>query len=686
MFASARSVVLVLLSALCFVPGVAVADGVETLDIFPSDRFTVFDAAQNTSRRVNLPVPADCAAAVPPSARWLQCQDISVLNTLDGFNIQPRISIAFDGPIDVSTVNSDSVFLVNLGLRSFGERVGINQIVWDPPTNTLHVESDALLEQHTTYAAVVTNRVRDTSGKPLKKAKPSQIDGDERLERATRHRGGQVVAATLFTTQSVSSTLEKVRAQIRAAPVPAARFDLGSGGERTVFARASVSGVQFNRHVANGPAGPVFSPVAVPLGALDILRGTVGTLAFGSYASPDYHMSPGEFIPALATRTGVPAVQRMNEVHFNLMLPAGPRPAAGWPVAIFGHGFGDNKNNSPFIVAASMAAQGIATIAINVVGHGLGGRSTLVVSRSDGPPVTLSAGGRGIDQNGDGAIGGTEGSSAGAPRILIGSSDALRQTSIDLMQLVRVIQGGVDVDGDGTPDLNGGRIYYFGQSFGGIYGTIFLAVESDVRVGVPNVPGGAIIDIVRLSPTFRPLFLQAVLARNIANAPPPVVANENLPLRNQPPVVNLVAGAMALQEYSEHAEWASQVGNPVAYAPYLRKAPLGTNAAKSVIYQVAKGDRTVPNPTSTAIIRAGELQDVVTYYRNDLAGPATVPNPHTFLTGIAGAGVFNALAAQGQIATFFASDGALIIDPDGGAAVFETPIVPPLPEGLNFLP
>jgi hypothetical protein len=384
-------------------------------------------------------------------------------------------------------------------------------------------------------------------------------------------------------------------------------------------------------------------------------------------------------------------VQRVNTVYFTLFLPAGSRPAAGWPVAIYGHGFGDNRNNSPLVVAASMAAQGIATIAINVVGHGFGPAGTIVVSRTGGlPPVTLPAGGRGIDQNRDNAIGSTEGSSAAAPRILVGSSDALRQTTVDLMQLVRTIQVGMDVDGDGTRDLDPGRIYYFGQSFGGIYGTIFLGVERDVRVGVPNVAGGAIIDIVRLSPVFRGLFLQGAGARGLFNLPAAPFANENFPLRDVPPVVNDVPGAMALQNYIEQAEWASQAGNPVAYAPYIRKSPLGRNPVKSVIFQIAKGDQTVPNPTNTAIIRAGELQDRVTYYRNDLAfgaNPAVPKNPHTFLTNIATAATAPiAFAAQTQIATFFWSDGALTIDPDGVNPIFETPIGSALPEALNFIP
>jgi len=107
-----------------------------------------------------------------------------------------------------------------------------------------------------------------------------------------------------------------------------------------------------------------------------------------------------------------------------------------------------------------------------------------------------------------------------------------------------------------------------------------------------------------------------------------------------------------------------------------------------VIVQFAKGDRTVPNPTTTAILRAGDLAGRATYFRNDIAGPGSTPlytNPHTFLTGIANpATALAALQAQAQIAAFFASNGALTIDPDGAGPVFEVPILPPLPETTGF--
>ncbi len=138
-------------------------------------------------------------------------------------------------------------------------------------------------------------------------------------------------------------------------------------------------------------------------------------------------------------------------------------------------------------------------------------------------------------------------------------------------------------------------------------------------------------------------------------------------------MINNVPGALAIAEVFDRTEWVSQSGNPVSYASFIRQQPLQGNAAKPVIFQFAKGDMTVPNPTASAILRAGGLADRATYFRNDLAyanDPGVGKNPHTFLTNIgSAAGAPYAIAAQRQIATFFTSQGATTIDPDGAAAV-----------------
>jgi hypothetical protein len=118
-----------------------------------------------------------------------------------------------------------------------------------------------------------------------------------------------------------------------------------------------------------------------------------------------------------------------------------------------------------------------------------------------------------------------------------------------------------------------------------------------------------------------------------------------------------------------------------------------------VIVQFANGDQTVPNPLTAALLRAGDLDDSATLFRNDLAfdaNPALLKDPHGFLLQVSlppfTAQANIALAAQQQIAVFMASDGDDVIDPDGpclpdgSGCLFEVPIEGELPEDLGFIP
>jgi Bacterial virulence factor lipase N-terminal len=684
---------------------------------FPSNTFTVADSTQNTGLRINLPKPDDCN--VSPSAPS-DCFDVDVLNELDGFNLQPRLSIPFDGPIDVASVTGQSVFLVSLGNTlpggaAGGDVVGINQVVWDTFTNTLYVESDDLLDQHTRYVLVVTNSVLDASGKRVKAAKQfldlvnNENGGSSDNPGLDAYRSSlhdaliqvdetgivpvdQVVAASLFTTQSVTAVMEKIRDQIKSATPAPADFAIGTKGERAVFPLAEITSGVFTRQVGTAPT---FSTSNLNLTQLHIVE-TVGTVASGKYRSPNYETDRGS-IPPIGTLSGTPSVHGMNDVYFLLFLPAGPAPPGGWPVAIVGHGAGVlGGYTAPAVVAAKFAQQGLATIAINAVGYFGGSLGTFTLTLASGDSVTFPVGGRGIDQNGDRIIGVDEGISAAPPGTLIMARDGMAQTVADLMQLVRVIEVGIDVDGDSVADLDASRISYFGSSFGGNYGVDLSAVDSSVRASYLNVPGGPQVDIPRLSD--RPFLGQFLASRepSLLNGGPdpinptnPFPFNENLPLRNQPPVLNDIPGAIEIQELIDRVEWAMQSSSPVAYAPYLRRNPLSGVAARPVLVSFAKGDRTAPNPTASAILRAGQLADRTTYYRHDIAyaaNPALPKNPHFFLSNFSPAGLAIAMAAQEAAARFLASDGQVTVDPDGARPLFETPIEGPLPETLQFIP
>ena len=108
------------------------------------------------------------------------------------------------------------------------------------PINTLHVESDELLDQHTRYALIVTSGIRDASHARVKATDSFRrfrqtVRGPYKhalLEaiRAARHLGvreDEIATASVFTTQSVTAVLEKIRDQIKAATPEPADFALG---------------------------------------------------------------------------------------------------------------------------------------------------------------------------------------------------------------------------------------------------------------------------------------------------------------------------------------------------------------------------------------------------------------------------------------------------------------------------
>ena len=679
--------------------------------LFPSDAFTAPDPSQVTGRRVSWPLP-DCAV------RPTDCADLAEVNTLDGWGLQPRISVPFSGDVDPATLNSDSVFLLTME----GERIGINQLVWDPASHTLFAESDAVLDQHRRYAIIVTDAVRDLRGKAVKattefkeaidfdvpdatSAPPWYRDRLAEVVNAAVAAGIQrsaIVSASAFTTQTVTSVLERIRDSIKAGTPDPADFHLGPNGEASVFPKSLVASAFWLRPMSVNP--PTLSPMQINLAPLNVVPGKVGTIAYGRYNSPEYLVHPGEYIPAVGT-TQTPAVRAINTVYFTLYLPAGSKPPGGWPIAIQSGGSSTNKHFSSTFFAAELAAHGIAAIGINHVGQGFGPLTALRINRTDDTSLVIPDAGRGVDQDGDNTIGVAEGSKAAQPRTwTIAERDAFRQTLIDFLQLVRVIEVGMDVDDDGVADIDPSRIYFVGASSGSMIGTLFLALEPDVRAGVGAFTPGVIPEHLRWQIVRRPEIGAALQTRipSLLNASEgltsidgvpvgPPYFNENKPLRDLPIVINGVPGALEIQHVLELSEMVSESGlSPALWSRYLREAPLAGSYAKSVLYMFAEGDRTAVNPGTSLLLRAGNLADRTIYFRTDLAvtQDAAFPRePHAFLVNTLSSDALTkavALSGQDAIGAFLESDGATMRQPLP-TDLFEMPIAGPLPETLNYI-
>src|SRR5205823_2423751 len=187
---------------------------------------------------------------------------------------------------------------------------------WEPLDNTLYVETDDQLAQDTTYLLVVTRGLHDAAGDPLDasdfRARLNYGQTKDPAEKAYRKalldaihstfvagvNPSEIADASLFTTQSITATSEQIRDQIRSAPAPAANFNLGPGGSRTVFPNVPGLTIAWNRQTKG--VGPL-STVPVPVLATQVFPGSVATIAYGSFPSRQYE-NGAQTIPAVGTR------------------------------------------------------------------------------------------------------------------------------------------------------------------------------------------------------------------------------------------------------------------------------------------------------------------------------------------------------------------------------------------------
>lgn len=657
---------------------------------YPTNFLTTADPAQKTGIRVNLPLP-DC------QAQATSCQQIALINQLDGFNMQARLRVRFSAAINSDTLRSGIfwVWLDNLtqeeyGLQKAGHLTPINQVIYDPQTSSAYAKPDEFFDQHRNYAIIVTNAVKDSAGDPVK-SDPA-FDACITAQSPTPYcaklasalpiarsavPGQQIVAASVYTTLSVTDWLEKARQQLQfIAP------DVQPTGMKSIFNISDIASAELHNQLT--AANPTFDSTPLP----NTLLTSVGSMAFGSYQSPLF-LNENLVIPQVPTAGPVAVPVASNRIQFHVYLPSTPKPSRGYPVAIVGHGFGSGSYLDPTGEAGSLARAGFATIAINAFGHGYGPQSRFTITDRSGTVTDIPTGGRGVLVNPNGTYGPYDG--CVLPTIAT-TRDCVRQTVVDLMQLVRAIQIGIDVDGDQVPDLDGTKISYTGLSLGAIYGTILTAVEPAVQNAALVNGGGTIADIARFSPAFHDVAVRILGSQQPSLLNAGADFQENYPLRYRPVMVNTRTGAIPIQEFFELIEWYGISGDGVGYATHLFSSTLPGNAIKPTLFAYAYGDLTIPNNTETDLVRAANLRETTRFYRHDLARkavPGLPVDPHIFLFGFDSTPALAiSLASQQMVAGFLQSGGTTIPDtnnivrPIFGVNLFEAPSF--LTEDLNF--
>src|SRR5687767_2550369 len=76
--------------------------------LFPANRLTVADSSQLTGRRMNLPLP-NCDRQ--PSL----CHERRLINQLDGFDLDPLISVQLNGRPDLENLKRRNFYVQKVG-------------------------------------------------------------------------------------------------------------------------------------------------------------------------------------------------------------------------------------------------------------------------------------------------------------------------------------------------------------------------------------------------------------------------------------------------------------------------------------------------------------------------------------------------------------------------------------------
>jgi hypothetical protein len=628
---------------------------------------------------------------------------VAALNAMDGWSTTERWITTFSSfPNQVdpnSVVTGQSVRLFEVS-TVFGTIVIVNGIVRELTPGVDYFATMATddvlailplkpLKELTTYMAVVTNDINDTAGND---ATPSQFYHLTKAQTPWVDESGKsttpffddATAATLEGARQITASMEAVA---DAAGIPKEDIILSW----TVQTQSITPTMKALRSIAR-PAPTQFVPTGMNtsiLGAPGIADIHIGVITIPYYlgvpsaANPvapltdSWRAAPGAYIPPFdtlgldPTSTNVtvanpfPVKTSDQTIPVLLTLPNAnsghEKPAAGWPVVIFGHGLRGNRATLLY-AADQFAAAGFAVIGIDSPLHGiLPDDPMLGMLYVGNTPWADTANERTFNvdliDNSTGAPG-PDGKidPSGAHWINLGSMltgrDNWRQGETDLSSLAVSIAL-IDADGDSLPDLDGGNISYAGISLGGMLGTVFSAIEPLVKNAFLSVPMGGYVRGGEASPSFGPIIRAGLAQAGVF----PGTADYEL----------FFTAAQTVADSSDMINW---IGEGVRLRNVLLHEVIGDVVNPNFV-------PTAPLSGTEPMIAAGGLPGYSSTVTNaagvDGAGRFLPPATHGSLLDPTSSPAATA-EMQKQMVTFIASGGTVIPVEDASTMV---PIPPP---------
>ncbi|MEO6027281.1 MAG: hypothetical protein ABIR79_10490, partial [Candidatus Binatia bacterium] len=595
------------------------------------------------------------------------------LDVTDGFGVTTGCLFFFTGSLDVSSLPAspvltpsptDSVILMNL---SDGTLVPIqwkaNVDTRIPNTLTVMPVPGHPMKQMTRYACALNGGAGGVTGSGMaivptadfvaaRTAASANTDANNIYGSAATFvaaNGGPAVAdnagMSVFTTQSTTEALRLVQtAVLPSLAMPTADFS----DPRLVF----------NDLTNPGALDDLFGPTA---------HDDLSIVATGWFNSPRFQTNDPngnaafEDLPNL-TNLGAncqipcepnderfvytsavdktPIIQKAGVfIPFTVTVPKTPAPPTGYPIVIDQHGLGGDRKTTVDLGNA-LASKGFASIGIDAVAHGYrfgdpeGKRTFGTLGQAD---LKNNFGGTAVpDGMADGAPQGIPLSTLSvqlgffqAFYNLVGVADNFRQTCVDLMQLVRLIQSN-SLDGQLAINIDENNIYYLGHSLGGIMGSCLAAFEPDIKAYALNATGGGLTS---------QLLLNSSIGAGALGTLNTIFGLDPANVTDQYAVFPTITQAFL------------DVGDPVVEAEAWIKNPI-VGGPRNIMQISDDADEVVPNQANEAVGVAAGLELFDPFLSNLLINPnqLTIATTTGTVTGNGPSGVTAFYLQQGNAA------------------------------------